>query len=279
MPIRRPFAAALTLAVAVLAAAPPARADPRPAPRAAPHTGGGTWSAPVAGPVTRAFDPARDRFESSRHQGADFAARAGAPVRAACSGRVVFAARAGTTGGVVTLRCGPWRVTHLPLRRIAAKAGTAVSRGEQIGTAAPTTAHAGIHLGVRRAGDRDGYVDPLPFLGRPQSAVPLVRAHPLDRRGPARGPHSDASRIRPAGAPVPTAPAPSREPPAGTGKDRGSSPAPGRGAPALAPWPAWLGLALLLAGATGGHTARRARTRRARTRRAPGIPATVEEVR
>src|SRR5215207_9802987 len=64
-------------------------------------------SGPVEGPVAREFAYGPDLFRPGLHRGADFAASPGATVRAACTGRVAWAA-----GGVVTLRCGPWRVTH-----------------------------------------------------------------------------------------------------------------------------------------------------------------------
>ena len=105
--------------------------------------------APVPGEPTRGFDPGRP-FEGGRHRGVDLAAAPGTPVRAACTGPVAFAGRIGEDG-IVTLRCGRWRVTHMPLATIEAR-GFA-RRGAVIGTVAPSRAHAGLHLGVRRDGD------------------------------------------------------------------------------------------------------------------------------
>jgi murein DD-endopeptidase MepM/ murein hydrolase activator NlpD len=136
--------------------------------------------APVPGEVTRGFDPGRP-YEGGRHRGVDLAAAPGTAVRAACAGPVVFAGRIGGTG-IVTLRCGPWRVTHMPLARIAARGR--VARGAVIGTVAASQAHEGVHLGVRRDGTRFGYVDPLRFLGRRSPPAPLGRAP----RGRGRGP-------------------------------------------------------------------------------------------
>ena len=179
---------------------------------------------PVHGEVTRGFDPGRP-FEGGRHRGVDLAAAPGTPVRAACSGPVAFAGRIGGAG-IVTLRCGPWRVTHMPLATIAAR-GFA-KRGAVIGTVARSPDHAGLHLGVRRDGTRFGYVDPLLFLAR--------TSRPL---GPAPPPRIVRPPRRPRAVRAPRA----RRP--------GSLP--------LAPWPAWAGLALVLAGA--GVRARRVRTR------------------
>jgi hypothetical protein len=175
--------------------------------------------APVQGEVTRGFDPGRP-FEAGRHRGVDLAAAPGTPVRAACAGPVAFAGRIGATG-IVTLRCGRWRVTHMPLATIAVRSGGAVGRGAVIGTAAASPAHDGLHLGMRRDGTRFGYVDPLRFLARRSPPVPLGRA---PRPTPPRlvGPPRAAPRL--VAAPHTT-----------------SSP--------FAPWPAWAGLALVLAGA------------------------------
>ena len=141
--------------------------------------------APVAGPVERGFDPGRP-FEAGRHRGIDLAAAPGTPVRAACTGPVAFAGRIGAAG-IVTLRCGPWRVTHMPLATIRVRGG-AVSRGTAIGTVAASSGHAGLHLGVRRDGTRFGYVDPLRFIVGPhESGAARPRAtRPTDRGAAAR---------------------------------------------------------------------------------------------
>ena len=188
------------------------------------------WRRPLPGPVTRAFaySPAAP-FAGGQHRGADFAGSPRAVVRAACSGRVAYAGR-----GVATLRCGPWRVTHLPLATLAVHAGERVREGARLGTLAESAEHAGLHLGVRRAGDRFSYVDPLPLLG---PEIPRV------------GPPGVAPRRAP---PAPVA-APRRAPP-------GRSPVRIR---AVATWPVWLGLALALAGAVGGGVRLRSRARRA----------------
>jgi hypothetical protein len=176
--------------------------------------------APVLGAVTHGFDPGRP-FEAGRHRGVDLAAAPGTPVRAACGGPVAFAGRIGGVG-IVTLRCGRWRVTHMPLATIAARGP--VARGAVIGTVAESSDHEGLHLGVRRDGTRFGYVDPLRFL---------------------------APRLGPAPPPRVVLPPPARPVRAPRARPPGSPP--------LAPWPAWAGMALVLAGA--GLRVRRVRTR------------------
>jgi hypothetical protein len=212
----------------------------------------GHWHRPVTGPVTRAFDYAGEPFAAGRHRGADFAARPGKPVRSACAGRVVFAGTAGSNGPAVSVRCGPWRVAYLPLRTLAVHRGARVARGAPLGTAAGAGRHAGLHVGVRRDGSRWGYVDPLPFF-RTAGQLPLAPApHPLRRppsSRPAEVPRSDPLR-RPVVVPRP---GPLRRP------VEVPQPAVLRRPAEVPPWPAWVGLTLVLAGACGAGLARRRR--------------------
>jgi len=204
----------------------------------------------VPGAVERPFSYAGDPFARGHHRGLDLAAAPGAPVRAACSGRVTFAGRAGA--GAVAVRCGRFSVTHLPLRP-AVRAGERVVAGAPIGAVARSARHAGLHLGVRRASDRFGYLDPAPLLHDPPRHAPPVGPRSAARRTAPPPPHP---------APLPSGPLPrvAPAPPA---------PAPPEGSSPVAPWPAWAGLALLLAGAAGAGTAGRRRARRdARARRA-----------
>jgi hypothetical protein len=191
------------------------------------------WRRPLPGPVLRGFAYSEaEPFAAGQHRGADFAGAPGAVVRAACSGRVAYAGR-----GVVTLRCGPWRVTHLPLATLTVHAGARVREGARLGTPAASAEHAGLHLGVRRAGDRFAYVDPLALLGPemprvgPPGVAPRRVSPPAHPR--AFAPVQPAVRTRP-----------------------------------VAAWPVWLGLALALAGAVGGGLRLRVRRRRLGTARA-----------
>jgi hypothetical protein len=205
------------------------------------------WHRPVPGAVARPFTYSPEApFQAGRHRGVDLASPPGAPVRAACTGDVATA-----LPGLVTLRCGPWRVTHLPLASVSVRARAAVRAGEVVGRLGADPAHTGLHVGVRRAGDAFAYVDPLPFL-RGTPARPPVAAAP--RRGvPREGPRPPS--------PVAAAPpvsAPLRAPP--DARVRVLAPARARD---LAPWPAWAGLALVLAGAAGGGVRIGLRRRRA----------------
>jgi hypothetical protein len=212
------------------------------------------------------------------------------------------AARGGAGGaGVVTLRCGRWRVTALPLASIAVRPGEHVRAGTAIGRVGTMAGHTGLHLGVRRADDRFAYVDPLPLLAAPSR--PPVGA--LPREGP-RGARPAAEPARDDATPSRASPAatggdlaPSRASPAAIGGELASSrPARSRAAPraaepggraagnedrfarpraevrvpagGLAPWPAWVGLALLGLGGVGGGV--RIRVRRARARAGAAVP-------
>jgi hypothetical protein len=180
------------------------------------------WRPPVSGPVSLAFDLGANPYAGGHHRGVDLLAPPGSPVRAACAGRVMVAGRVGVSGGVVTVLCGRWRVTVMPLAAIAVRRGAAVGRGALVGTLARSREHAGLHLGVRRDGARFGYVDPLRFLAPTRPAAP-----PLGRAPRSRPPHR---------APLAVAPTSAL-----TARAMGDT------AP-LAPWPAWAGLALALAG-------------------------------
>jgi hypothetical protein len=159
---------------------------------------------PVPGPIVKPFAYAGSPFRAGLHRGLDLRAAAGQGVRAPCSGAVVYAGRFG-----LTLRCARYRVTLLPVVPLARGHVTA---GERVGRA-----QGNLHLGVRRAGDAFGYVDPAPLLRRARLAPPVVP-----------GPRSARPlRFEPRLARIPV-----------------------ERAPPLAPWPAWLGLALLLVATT-----------------------------
>jgi hypothetical protein len=174
------------------------------------------WTAPVRGRPTRLFHVGADPFARGQHRGVDLAA-SGGPVRAACAGRVVFAGRVAGKG-TVSQRCGEWRVSYAPLGRIVVRAGEPAGPGSRLGRA-----RGELHFGVRREGERFGYVDPLRFLGARRAPPPILVAPPRDGRPPSARPRPLAARL--AARPHPP--------------------------PALAPWPVWLGLLLGLTGLLG----------------------------
>ena len=180
---------------------------------------------PVGGGVAVGFDVGADPFAAGQHRGADLRAAPGAPVRAACGGRVGVAGRVGSSGRLVTVRCGRWRVTHMPLATIGVRAGAVIARGARLGTVGRSDDHAGLHLGVRREDRRFGYIDPVPLFAAPPPVPPPALPRRVHRPRP-----PIATRTPPTPR---TAPA-----------RRVAAARPG----GLAPWPAWAGLALVLAG-------------------------------
>jgi hypothetical protein len=206
------------------------------------------WARPVLGAVTRGFDVRGSPFAAGLHRGVDLAAAPGTAVGAPCSGRVVVAGRVGASGRVLTVACGPWHASVLPLASIAVRRGARVTAGRAVATAAGLRGgHAGLHFGVRRARERFGYVDPLRFMPRrdpwsPVGPPPGIRARGerTRRAAPVRSP---ALRLVPLTPPAPAAPP----------RATGSRP--------VAPWPVWAGVALLLAGASTGGVVRARRRR------------------
>jgi hypothetical protein len=171
----------------------------------------------------------------------------------------MVAGRVGSSGRLVTVRCGGWRVTHMPMEAIDVRAGVVVRQGARLGRVGPSDDHAGLHLGVRREGQRFGYVDPLRFMGTGSPAPPpAIAPRRVDRPHPPRPPN--ATRRPPNATRRP--PNATRRPPNATRRvpNAARRPAHPRAEPAarrvsatppasLAPWPAWAGLALVLAGA------------------------------
>lgn len=142
------------------------------------------WRQPVDGVVVRAFRVGAHPFAAGQHRGVDFAARPGAPVRAACSGTVRFAGAVPRRGRVVSVACGRLVATHLGLAATTVRRGDRVLSGARIGSAAGRS----VQLGARRRSERFGYVDPLALIGEearpPLGAAPAGRPDRVRRRPP-----------------------------------------------------------------------------------------------
>ena len=155
-----------------------------------------------------------DPYAGGQHRGIDIAAAAGTPVVAAAGGEVRFAGTAGSSGLTVSVRTADgFDTSYLHLSSFAVRAGARVSAGERVGAVGTTGTRSAVqphlHFGVREAGTRHAYVDPLSML--PPATAP---------------PPSEAPRPVPAPAPAPLSPMPAPV----------SEPAP-RGAPRPAPVP------------------------------------------
>jgi murein DD-endopeptidase MepM/ murein hydrolase activator NlpD len=210
-------------AVALLVAAG-AAVGPAPAAavaRAAP------WQRPVRGSVIRAFSLSPDRFARGQHRGVDLAAPLGAPVRAACGGRVRFAGRVPAGGRTVSVVCGRLVATYQHLGALAVRRGQLLAPGVNVGTVGrsvdPRAPRPHVHLGAREAAS-GRYLDPLTLLGAPPRAAPPVGRSP--RRPLPLGPAPRSAVPRPV---PPTASVPGTDPPG----------APARTLPVVV----WIGLA------------------------------------
>ncbi|MGZ5367601.1 MAG: peptidoglycan DD-metalloendopeptidase family protein [Aeromicrobium sp.] len=114
---------------------------------------GGTLSRPVSGPITSAygmrFHPVLRRWKL--HDGTDFGAGCGTPVRAAASGTIIQQYYNGGYGNRVILNNGVKRgknvvTTYNHLSRFAVSSGQRVSRGQLIGYSGTTGYSTGCHL-------------------------------------------------------------------------------------------------------------------------------------
>src|SRR5512132_662121 len=157
------------------------------------------WTWPADGPVLRGFAFGGPEYREHGHTGIDIGAAPGSPVRAPASGRISFAGWLPGNGRAVTIRTADGHaVTLLHLGSIAVAADDGVAEGEAVGTIGPSgDAEADapyVHLGVRRADDPKGYLDPLTLL----PARPAPETAPL---APAPAPPPPAP-------PTPVAPAP-----------------------------------------------------------------------
>ncbi|MEA2361093.1 MAG: hypothetical protein QOD71_238 [Thermoleophilaceae bacterium] len=204
---RRLLIPAATLAAVLLTAAP-ARAD---------------WIWPVRGEVITPYRNGDDPYAAGQHRGIDIAADPGTPVVAAAGGEIRFSGTAGSSGLTVSIRTddGVYDTSYLHLSTTAVRTGERVAAGQRIGAVGTTGVRSAerphLHFGVREAGSRHAYHDPLAFLPPPAVAPERPRTTPA-----------------PSPAPVPVVPAPATEPV----REPVSRGAPGR-VPAPRPVPAF----------------------------------------
>ena len=114
---------------------------------------------PAAGPLIA-------RFDGRRNKGIDIGGTAGAPVRAAAAGQVVFAA-AGPRGYgqlVMLEHTGQLVTAYAHNRKLLVTEGQRVQQGQQLAEMGSSgTDRVKLHFEVRRAGEA---VDPLRYLPR-----------------------------------------------------------------------------------------------------------------
>jgi hypothetical protein len=122
------------------------------------------WTWPVDGPVLRPFVLGDDPYAGGQHRGVDIGAPAGTPVRTPAAGTVSFAGTVPTGGKTITIRTADgYAVTLQRLASVSVARGSAVEEGDIAGSVGES-AEPFIYLGVRKADEPDGYVDPLGLL-------------------------------------------------------------------------------------------------------------------
>jgi hypothetical protein len=183
-----------------------------------PSSAEAAWVWPVSGEVITPYRNGTDPYAQGQHRGIDIAAPVGTPVVAAAGGDVRFAGTAGSSGLTISVRTGDgYDTSYLHLSSLSVKAGARVSAGERIGavgttgTRSATAPH--LHFGVRDAGTRHDYHDPLAFLPPPASAPAPEPPAAAPAPAPAPAPPAAAPVTVPRTAPLPAPPrAPRRVP-------------------------------------------------------------------
>src|SRR6266516_3011183 len=148
----RPLALTLALALAcLLLFAPPASAA-------------SDWRWPVRGPVITPYRNGSDPYAGGQHRGLDIGAPTGTPVIAATAGTVTYAGLAGSSGLTVAVRTddGRFDTAYLHLSSIKVAQGDGIGAVGTTGRRSAVEPH--LHFGVRDAGSRFAYHDPLDFL-------------------------------------------------------------------------------------------------------------------
>jgi hypothetical protein len=171
----------------------------------------------VEGRVITPYRNGADPYAAGQHRGIDLAARIGSDVVAATGGTVTFAGPLGASGLTVGVRTdNGFDTSYLHLSSIGVSAGDRVTAGSRLGAVGTTgrrsVAAPHLHFGVREAGSRFAYRDPLDFLPVSPQPRTLPRATPLPVTVPV-APRTDAALGPAALAPLPIAalagPAPS----------------------------------------------------------------------
>jgi len=145
------------------------------------------WAWPVDGPVLRPFVLGDDPYAGGQHRGIDIGAPAGTPVHAPASGTISFAGTVPTGGKTITIRTADgYAVTLQRLGSTSVSRGLAVGEGDVVGSIGGA-GEPYMYLGVRKADEPDGYVDPLGLLP-PLAPAPAPEEQTPDEPDPAPAP-------------------------------------------------------------------------------------------
>jgi Peptidase family M23 len=165
------------------------------------------WVWPVDGEVITSYRNGADPYAAGQHRGIDIAAPVGTPVVAAAGGEVSFAGTAGSSGLTVSIRTadGAYDTSYLHLSEARVRTGERVGAGERLGSVGMTGSRsaepAHLHFGVRDAGAKHAYHDPLAFLPPPRNAP--ARPEPTPTPVPLPLPPEPGAIPAPRGAPEP----------------------------------------------------------------------------
>ena len=114
--------------------------------------------------VTSSFNPKRFHPISKKvkpHNGTDFGAPTGTPIRSVADGTVVFAGRNGGHGNFIKIEHqSPYKTSYSHLSKISVKKGQKVKQGQIIGKVGSTGASTGPHLHYQ-VWKNDKYVDAM----------------------------------------------------------------------------------------------------------------------
>jgi Peptidase family M23 len=167
-------------------------------------TASGGWTWPIRGPVLTPYRNGGDPYAAGQHRGIDIGAPAGSRVVAAAGGTITFAGMVGSSGLTVSERTSDARfdLSYLHLSSIAVHKGDALAAGAVVGAVGVSGRRSVVaphlHFGVRDAGTRDGYHDPLDFLAPPPAdRIPRRVPSPLPVAHPAAPAHGRVRGRRP----------------------------------------------------------------------------------
>ena len=157
------------------------------------------WVWPLHGELITPYRNGDDPYAGGQHRGIDIAGNPGAPVIAAAAGVVRFAGTAGSSGLTVSIRTADgFDTSYLHLSAAGVRRGDLVGAGDPVGAVGTSGVRSAerphLHFGVREAGERHAYRDPLAFLpalppatDAPSAApVPEPAPQPLPRTPPRR---------------------------------------------------------------------------------------------
>src|SRR4051812_18187583 len=167
------------------------------------------WTWPIRGPVITSYRNSDDPYAAGQHRGIDIGAPVGARVVAATAGTVTFAGVVGSSGLTVSERTadGRFDLSYLHLSSAAVHRGDVLSPGAAVGAVGVSGRRSvlapHLHFGVREAGSRSAYRDPLDFLAPPPAErAPRATPAPVPVRHPAAP--ARAPRLHPVRMPHPS---------------------------------------------------------------------------